>query len=84
MMEVPSMRTITIDPPAQVAAVDRLRVKQAAVEAACSPGMIYVGIKEGCFKSWVVRRRGYERGIRYIDAKSFREWLNSQREEVTE
>jgi hypothetical protein len=77
------MRTITtVDPPTQIGAVDRLRVKQAAEEAGFSPGMVYVGIKEGWFKSWVVKRRGYERGIRYIDAKSFRDWLKSQREET--
>jgi hypothetical protein len=69
----------TVDPPGTG---DRLRVKQAAKEAECSCGMIYVWIKENRFKSWTVTRRGYERGLRYVDARSFRAWLRSQREEV--
>ena len=72
------INTVT-DPPG---AEDRLRVKQAAQEAKCSGGMIYVWIGENRFKSWTVKRRGFERGIRYIDAKSFRDWLKSQREEI--
>jgi hypothetical protein len=70
----------TVDPPSTG---DRLRVKQAAKEAECSGGMIYAWIGEGRFKSWTVTRRGYERGIRYIDAKSFRDFLKSQREEIS-
>jgi len=50
---------------------DRLRVNQAAKEANCSGGMIYFWIAENRFKSWTVTRRGFERGIRYIDAKVF-------------
>lgn len=69
----------TVDP---TGAGDRLRVKQAAEEARCSGGMIYVWIDERRFKSWTVTRRGYERGIRYIDAKSFRDFLKSQRGEI--
>jgi hypothetical protein len=68
------------DPPADE---DRLRVKQAAQEAKCSGGMIYVWMSENRFKSWTVKRRGFERGIRYIDAKSFRTWLKLQREGVS-
>jgi hypothetical protein len=61
---------------------DRLRVKSAAQEAKTSPGTIYNWIKENRFESWVVKRRGYERGIRYIDRESFENFLRSQREEA--
>ena len=76
-----SINTVTV-PPTWIGNDDRLRVKQAAQEGKCSNGMVYVWIHENRFKSWVVKRRGYERGIRYIDAKSFRAWLASQREEL--
>ena len=66
-----------------IGASDRLRVREAAEIAHCSIGMVYVGIKEGWFKSWSVKRKGFERGTRYIDAKSFRQWLKSQREEIS-
>ena len=60
---------------------DRLRVKESAAEAHVSIGMIYVWMKEERFKTWKVTQRDKERGTRFIDAKSFRAWLKSQREE---
>jgi len=63
--------------------VGRLRPKQAAIEAQCSVGMIHVWIKQGCFKSWTVTQRDKERGLRYIDAKSFRSFLASQMDEAS-
>jgi hypothetical protein len=60
---------------------DRLRVKEAAKQAKTSSGMIYNWIHEDRFQSWVSLRRGFERGIRYIDRKSFERFLQSQREE---
>jgi len=62
---------------------DRIRPKQAAIEAQCSVGMIHVWIKQGHFKSWTVTQRDKERGLRYIDAKSFRAFLASQMEEAS-
>jgi len=54
-----------------------LRVKEAAQKAKASAGMIYNWLAEERFKSWVVKRRGFERGIRYIDRASFEEFLKS-------
>ena len=63
---------------------DRLRSKQAAQRARVSVGTIYAWMKEKRFESWVVKRRGFERGIRYIDRESFENFLQSQRSEVSE
>ena len=52
-------------------------VKEAAQKAKASAGMIYNWLAEERFKSWVVKRRGFERGIRYIDRASFEEFLKS-------
>jgi hypothetical protein len=62
-----------------------LRPKQAAEMAAVSVGTIYVWLNEDPppFKTWVVKRRGFERGIRYIDRISFEKFLKSQREDAT-
>ena len=58
------------------------RPKQAAQKAQVSVGTIYVWGHEGRFKWWTVKRRGFERGIRYIDRASFENFLKSQREEI--
>ena len=60
---------------------DRLRVKQAALLAGVSPGTIYVWIHENRFRSWIVTRRGFQRGLRFIDRATFEEFLRSQRDE---
>lgn len=73
------MRSMTSFSPL-LATTDRLRVKEAAALARVSVGMIYRWISEGRFKSWTVTRRGYERGIRYIDKTSFDEFLHSQKQ----
>ena len=72
----------TVDPPTRIGADDRLRPKEAAQIARVSVGMIYRWLHEGRFKSWTVVRRGYERGVRYIDRTSFENFLKSQREEI--
>jgi hypothetical protein len=61
---------------------DRLRAKQAAKMADASVGTIYAWMKEEPrpFETWVVKRRGFERGIRYIDKASFERFLKSQRD----
>jgi Helix-turn-helix domain len=61
---------------------DRLRVKEAAQLARVSVGMLYRWMTEDRFKSWVVTRRGYTRGVRFIDRASFEEFLRSQRKET--
>jgi excisionase family DNA binding protein len=60
---------------------DRLRVREAATVARVSPGTIYVWIHENRFRSWIVTRRGFQRGLRFIDRASFEEFLRSQRDE---
>jgi hypothetical protein len=64
------------------AATDRLRVREAAAIARVSAGMIYVWLAEERFKSWTVTRRGFTRGVRYIDRASFEMFLRSQRDEA--
>jgi transposase len=64
-----------------VSANDRLRTKEAAAIARVSVGMIYRWMGEGRFKTWVVTRRGFTRGVRYVDKPSFEEFLKSQRDE---
>jgi hypothetical protein len=44
--------------------------------------MIYRWMHEGRFGHWTVKRRGFERGVRYIDKQSFLAWLESQRVEI--
>jgi hypothetical protein len=61
---------------------DRLRMKQATQMAEVSKPTVYQWIRDGCFKSWTVKGRGRLRGIRFIDRKSFEEFLAGQREEV--
>jgi hypothetical protein len=61
---------------------DRLRPKEAARIGRTSVATIYVWGKEGKFRWWTVKRRGLERGIRYIDATSFFAFLESQKEEA--
>jgi transposase len=61
---------------------DRLRTKEAASIARVSVGMIYRWMGEGRFKTWVVTRRGFTRGVRYIDKASFEHFLQSQREHI--
>jgi excisionase family DNA binding protein len=68
--------------PLRVGADDRLRPKEAAQIARVSVGMIYRWLHEGRFKSWTVTRRGFERGVRYIDRSTFENFLKSQREEI--
>jgi hypothetical protein len=55
----------------------RIRPKEAARIARCSVGTIYLWMHAGHFRTWVVRQRGKERGIRYIDRESFEFFLNS-------
>lgn len=50
--------------------------------ARVSVGTIYAWLHEGRFGTWVVKRRGFERGCRYIDKASFENFLKSQREEI--
>jgi hypothetical protein len=73
----------TMHPVASITDADRYRPREAAQLARSSIGFIYIGIKEGWFKSWTVRRRGFERGARFIDGPSFRAWLASQKEEIS-
>ena len=72
-----------INSPTRIGADDRLRPKEAAQMARVSVGMIYRWLHEGRFGSWTVKRRGFERGVRYIDKSSFESFLKSQREEVS-
>jgi hypothetical protein len=65
---------------ALIPANDRIRVKQAAALAGVSVGTIYVWMAEGRFKTWTVRRRGFTRGIRFIDKVTFDDFLKSQRQ----
>jgi Helix-turn-helix domain len=55
----------------------RIRPKEAAQLARCSVGTVYVWIHAGHFRTWVVRQRGKERGIRYIDRESFTRFLDN-------
>jgi hypothetical protein len=55
----------------------RIRPKEAAGIARCSVGTIYLWMHAGHFRTWVVRQRGKERGIRYIDRKSFEHFLDN-------
>jgi excisionase family DNA binding protein len=66
---------------APVVTTDRLRVREAAAIARVSTGTIYVWIHENRFRTWVVTRRGFQRGLRFIDRASFEEFLRSQRDE---
>jgi hypothetical protein len=50
--------------------------------AQVSVGTIYAWGHEGRFKWWMVTRRGYERGCRYIDRQSFENFLKAQKEEA--
>jgi hypothetical protein len=61
---------------------DRLRLKEAALIARVSVGMINRWWREGRFKSWSVTRPGFDRGIRYIDAATFYKFLQSQWQET--
>jgi len=61
---------------------DRLRMKEAVRRAQVSRPTLYNWIKEGRFHSWVVKRRGRENGIRFIDRASFEAFLSAQREEA--
>jgi Helix-turn-helix domain len=72
----------TSSAPIPVGADDRLRPKEAAQIARVSVGMIYRWLHEERFKSWTVVRRGFERGVRYIDRATFEDFLKSQREEI--
>ena len=56
---------------------DRLRAKEAAAIARVSAGMIYKWMAEGRFKTWMVTRRGFTRGVRYIDKTTFEHFLRS-------
>jgi predicted site-specific integrase-resolvase len=67
--------------PTKVGVDDRLRIREAAEQAHTSRATIYRWIEQGFFKSWVVKRRGFERGIHYIDKASFEAFLNSQKQE---
>jgi len=70
----------SISPPTSpTPATDRLRPKHAANIAAVSIGLIYRWMSEGKLRSWVVTRRGYARGVRFIDPASFEEFLQSQK-----
>lgn len=62
---------------------DRLRPREAAEIAHVSVGTINNWWQAGYFESWVVPTRGLERGVRYVDAKSFLSFLDSQREVVS-
>ena len=64
------------------AATDRLRVREAAAIAKVSPGLIYSWLASGYFKTWVVTRRSYTRGVRFIDRASFEKFLQSQRDQT--
>jgi excisionase family DNA binding protein len=61
---------------------DRLRVKEAARLAQVSPGTIYTWIHENRFRTWIVTRRGFQRGLRFIDRASFEQFLQSQRDQT--
>jgi hypothetical protein len=61
---------------------DRLRVREAAAIAKVSPGLIYSWLASGYFKTWVVTRRSYTRGVRFIDRASFEKFLQSQRDQT--
>jgi hypothetical protein len=61
---------------------DRLRVKEAKELARVSTAQIYLWLHEGRFGTWVVKRRGYERGVRFIDRPSFEAFLQSQRQNM--
>jgi hypothetical protein len=66
--------------PIPIGTNDRLRTKEAAVIARVSVGLIYRWLNEGRFKSWTVTRRGFTRGVRFIERRSFEEFLSSQRD----
>lgn len=60
-----------------------LRINEAARIADVSRGTIYNWIEDRKFKSWVVSRRGLERGIHYIDRKGFLEFVKSELERAS-
>jgi hypothetical protein len=76
------MTSISADSITTPAGNDRLRVKEAARLAQVSPGTIYVWIHESRFRTWIVTRRGFQRGLRFIDRASFEEFLRSQRDQT--
>jgi hypothetical protein len=59
---------------------DIIRVREASEQGHVSKGMIYVWLNQDSppFESWVVRRKGFERGIRYIRKSSFLQFIESQ------
>jgi len=61
---------------------DGLRVKEACQIANVSTAKIYQWINEGRFGTWSVKQRGKERGLRFVDRRSFTAWLESQRAEI--
>lgn len=61
---------------------DRLRVSEAKQLAHVSASMIYRWGQEGRFGWFTVKQRNKERGIRYIDKRSFLSWLELQREDI--
>jgi hypothetical protein len=63
--------------PEPIAVNDRLRTKEAAAIARVSVGMIYKWMAEDRFKTWIVTRRGFTRGVRYIDKTTFEHFLRS-------
>jgi hypothetical protein len=63
--------------------IDRLRPKEAARMAGVSVGTIYNRMDEDLFKNWQMKRRGFERGIRFIDRASFEKFLAEQAQGAT-
>ena len=60
---------------------DPLPVREAAALARVSVGMMCLWLPKAGFKSWtILTRRGFTRGVRFIDRTSFQEILRSHRE----
>jgi Helix-turn-helix domain len=72
-----SSQSISSEKAALVTPPDRIRAKEAARLAQVSTGTIYLWMHGKKFKTWNVKARGKERGIRYIDRSSFEAFLNS-------
>jgi len=69
--------SVADDQPLADISTDRIRPKEAARIGEVSVGTIYAWMHLKCFDNWDVRRRGRERGVRYISRKSFMEFLQS-------
>jgi len=57
-----------------------VRIPQAMAATGLSRSMVFEGIREGWFKSKLIKRRGATRGVRLINMESLLQWIESQPE----